>query len=42
MLEDTWEATAINMIMALIVCIVFQRLGVIYPHLSEQLVKIDM
>lgn len=41
MLEDTWGATLINMGVALVVCIVFQRLQVSHPHLSGQLVKID-
>ncbi|CAM9989073.1 unnamed protein product [Ectocarpus sp. 12 AP-2014] len=42
MLEDTWEATVLNMGVALVVCLAYQRLQVSYPRLSEQLFKIDV
>jgi len=42
MLEDTWGATVLNMVVALVVCVACQRLQVSYPRLSEQLFKIDM
>ncbi|CAM9977932.1 unnamed protein product, partial [Ectocarpus fasciculatus] len=42
MLEDTWEATVLNMGVALVVCLAYQRLQVSCPRLSEQLFKIDI
>ncbi|CAM9708322.1 unnamed protein product, partial [Ectocarpus sp. 8 AP-2014] len=42
MLEDTWEATVLNMGVALVVCVAYQGLQVSCPRLSEQLFKIDI